>query len=375
MSWAPHSRGEAIDLPQADTNFLSLQRDAAGRRSPQGPIFIIGYMRSGTSLLYTLLNQHPLIALLYESSLPLLRLHFSFRKRSTTWLQRWDLRYNITSRHGLEFSSIDRAVPDTRTAVKTICEAYAVQKGAVIWGDKSPEYYSSLIPIALDFPDARFIVIWRNPVAICSSILRAGRSAPGFARTWQVYRALLGSREMKKETDRLLAQGARVHQLQYEELVTDPTAVMKNICEFLEIHFDNEMVSLEKADRTPIQDAAQHALVKGIKIVSERASSAELPANLEEKFQRYIHMWRKQTGGLWPAYPKRCVATKSPSAVERALDQVLYGLYRAVHFTALLFYSFAPLSVLRIYQAFRTRSVANKSTQGDLANAGRIQGT
>ncbi|MCU1303513.1 MAG: Sulfotransferase family, partial [Candidatus Sulfotelmatobacter sp.] len=34
-----------------------------------GPIFVVGIWRSGTSLLYTLMNQHPQIALTYESDL------------------------------------------------------------------------------------------------------------------------------------------------------------------------------------------------------------------------------------------------------------------------------------------------------------------
>ena len=38
-----------------------------------GPVFVVGIWRSGTSLLYTLLNQHPLIALMYEADLPLLK--------------------------------------------------------------------------------------------------------------------------------------------------------------------------------------------------------------------------------------------------------------------------------------------------------------
>jgi hypothetical protein len=31
-----------------------------------GPLFVLGMWRSGTSLLYALLNQHPQIALMYE---------------------------------------------------------------------------------------------------------------------------------------------------------------------------------------------------------------------------------------------------------------------------------------------------------------------
>ena len=34
-----------------------------------GPVFVVGMWRSGTSLLYALLNQHPQIGLMYESDM------------------------------------------------------------------------------------------------------------------------------------------------------------------------------------------------------------------------------------------------------------------------------------------------------------------
>ena len=34
-----------------------------------GPLFVVGMWRSGTSLLYALLNQHPQIGLMYESDM------------------------------------------------------------------------------------------------------------------------------------------------------------------------------------------------------------------------------------------------------------------------------------------------------------------
>ena len=37
-----------------------------------GPLFVVGMWRSGTSLFYALLNQHPQIKLMYEDELPLL---------------------------------------------------------------------------------------------------------------------------------------------------------------------------------------------------------------------------------------------------------------------------------------------------------------
>jgi hypothetical protein len=37
-----------------------------GERPCSNPVFVVGVFRSGTSLLYALLNQHPRVALMYE---------------------------------------------------------------------------------------------------------------------------------------------------------------------------------------------------------------------------------------------------------------------------------------------------------------------
>jgi hypothetical protein len=42
------------------------------------PVFVVGVWRSGTTLLYSLLNQHPDLRLFYESDLPVLWPMFRF---------------------------------------------------------------------------------------------------------------------------------------------------------------------------------------------------------------------------------------------------------------------------------------------------------
>ena len=57
----------------------------------RGPLFVIGIWRSGTSLLYALLNKHPQISLLYEGDLYCLRPLFWIPRAASSWLARWDL--------------------------------------------------------------------------------------------------------------------------------------------------------------------------------------------------------------------------------------------------------------------------------------------
>src|SRR6266496_3666877 len=73
----------------------------------QGPLFLVGIWRSGTSLLYTLMNQHPEIALLYEADLPMLRPLFFLRRKKAEWLARWDFWNDSLLRHRIDVAKIE----------------------------------------------------------------------------------------------------------------------------------------------------------------------------------------------------------------------------------------------------------------------------
>src|SRR5579863_7407788 len=68
----------------------------------RGPLFVSGVWRSGTSLLYALLNQHPDIRLFYEGDLPVLWPMFHVGYSRKNWLERWEYWNAAVSRHGLD---------------------------------------------------------------------------------------------------------------------------------------------------------------------------------------------------------------------------------------------------------------------------------
>src|SRR5580704_13879540 len=119
--------------------------------SASGPLFVVGIWRSGTSLL----NQHPLIALLYEGELPVMRALFSGGHAKSDWLERWDFWNQGASRHGIDGSAIAPGL-DIRSTTEAVCKQYAARKGAAIWGCKSPQYYDCLPQLAGEFPNAKF---------------------------------------------------------------------------------------------------------------------------------------------------------------------------------------------------------------------------
>src|SRR5579864_2070632 len=225
-----------------------------------GPVFVVGIWRSGTSLLYTLLNQHPQIALTYESDLFLLRSLFRGGAKKSDWLERWEFWNSALSRHKVETDALAGEFVDYQSAATTVWKQYA--PGA-LYGDKSPNYFDSLQQLADDFPNARFIVIWRDLADTCRSIVRAGRGSNFFAKRGITHRALVGYGRLKRDCDALTRRGVALHQIQYEEMIQSPDLVMQGICWFLQIPFESRMASLEGADRSAIYEAPQHAGVKG----------------------------------------------------------------------------------------------------------------
>jgi hypothetical protein len=333
------------------TESATIDHQPVSHSAFSGPLFVVGMWRSGTSLLYALLNQHPQIALMYEGDLPLMWPLFLGGKSKADWRERWEFWNSAFSRHQLPRGKFPAEVAGVRAATELAYREYA---GDAIWGCKSPSYHDSMEQLARDFPAARFIVIYRNPADICRSIVRAARKASWFSRSGMTLRALLGYAEMKKGADRLAEQGGQVHLLQYEELVREPEGVLKGICEFLQIPFDPRMVSLENAERSAIYEADHHANVKGKKIRPTGPREEVLPPALKKKIERYTHLWREEYAGAWPAYGEPDVSTAgNPNWLERLSDFLLYRSYRILDQAVLLLYCFAPLSVLRTYREMK----------------------
>ena len=337
--------------------------------STSGPLFVVGIWRSGTSLLYTLLNQHPQISLLYEGELPVMRPLFAGGSAKSDWLTRWEFWNQGPSRHGIDGSTIPPSM-DIRSTTEAVCRQYAERKGATIWGCKSPQYYDCLPQLAQEFPNAKFIVIWRDPTPICSSIVRAAAGSHYFARRGMILRALLGLEELKRGCEELVRQGAAVHQLHYEDLTRDPAAEMTAICSFLQIPFDPRMLSLEDADRSAIYLDEHHSLVNGKGIVSSARRPEALSTSAKHKIQRYVRWWKDQSNGQWPVHPRQTEAgTPAPGLFERWRDKILYFWFARYESLGLWIYSFLPLWILSAYRTVRNRVATASQVQATSENA------
>src|SRR5437588_8383677 len=73
----------------------------AGSPQTDGPLFVISMWRSGSSLLYALLNKHPDVGLMYEADLILIRSVFLKPAALCDWPRRWQFWNQAFERHGL----------------------------------------------------------------------------------------------------------------------------------------------------------------------------------------------------------------------------------------------------------------------------------
>jgi Sulfotransferase family len=315
-------------------------------------LLVVGVWRSGTSLLYALLNQHPQISLMYEGELALLWPLFRWRGGSQ-WLERWNLWNQALSRHRLDAASFSPGIRELAAACDAAYWAVAKPKRARFRGEKFPSYHDRLPVLGRLFPQARFILIWRSPLGICDSIARAAKTSAWNRRIGLLHRALLGCEQMLLGARQLRANGVRVHQLTYSGLTADAEAELRKICEFLEIAYEPTMAELGSADRSAVYTGEHHNLVHSERVRPEGSLSEALDPKFQRKIERYLVRWRRIYGEEWLAHSGSVPQGKEPDTLELMADRVFYGALRAWDFAVIVAFCFAPIKLWQGYRALK----------------------
>lgn len=216
------------------------------------PVFIVGMPRSGTTLIATMLDAHPRIAISAPEShfldwwlpeyghLDLSRPEdFDLFWREFTLDDRWP-HYGIERRPTRE-AILARDRVDHRAFFDTILRQYAARFGKPRRGEKTPAHFWHLDTLFEWFPDARLIFTVRDPRAVVASLVKVPWHHNYYfahAQTW---------RECMKILERR-ASDPRVYPLRYEDLVRDPEGTLRPLCEWLGEDFDPRMIEREGAD-------------------------------------------------------------------------------------------------------------------------------
>lgn len=248
------------------------------------PIFIVGYSRSGTSLLRLMLNAHPRIHIAQESAFyQWLR---PDRLRSCTGARDWFSGYARTASFRLlllDPATIAAAIPIDlpRSAagpviLPLLLSAKARRLGRARWGDKTPLHSQRLDAIFADFPDARVIHVTRHPVATVGSILRM---------PWGSHSALLNAVLYRGVTEAVARFADRVLVVRLEDLIAQPAGVLARVLDHVGEPWDDRVLQHDRYADTS-EDPPLPWLTQAAAPVDRGARAPELARALVRPVER-----------------------------------------------------------------------------------------
>lgn len=203
-------------------------------------IFLVSQPRAGSTLTQKILGTHSKI---HTTSEPWLMLHPLYAFRETGY--KADYNEELARAAVCEFfSSLPDECDSYFNAVAQVYSRLYEQamspSGKSYFLDKTPRYYNIIPELYKTFPEAHFIILLRNPLAILSSIIN----------TW-VGDKWLGLRNFKHDLvaapslliDGIDTLGIKATLLHYEEILNDPSETFKSLCMKLDIDFEPDMLN------------------------------------------------------------------------------------------------------------------------------------
>ena len=254
---------------------VDLAKASTTESSTDSPVFIVGMSRSGTTLLSRMLDEHSQIAILPETWMYVVLDRFGCLKEfSDTWQaslffnEVWqNLRYyrdpaaQVLAREALR---VGRYEGPTAPILERFGRAYAKERNAKIWGEKTPAHALWLPQIRALFPEARILFMVRDPRDVLVSYDdrwdKSERDTEYLASTASL---------LKYYMNHLLRHPTfppdQIRWLRYESLVADPATELQKICDFLGVDFEPSMLAFYHRHANvehETSDGKHHALLK-----------------------------------------------------------------------------------------------------------------
>ncbi len=212
--------------------------------------FVLGFQRSGTTMLRLMLNAHPSICVPHETF---------FIAPISARLESFGSLEDVAARERLldaiaddswvrkgEFMTPegrDAAMRETTFAamVARLFEAQAARAGKPVWGDKTPAYTQHADLLARMFPEARFVHLVRDVRDVASATKRVSwgtNDVETLAINWTL------ATMVADRVGYVLAE--RYLRVRYEDLVSDPPTWIEKICAHLGVAFDPAVLNFHR---------------------------------------------------------------------------------------------------------------------------------
>ncbi len=229
------------------------------------PFFIVGFQRSGTTLLRLMLDNHPELAVpldtvglwaRYESRLGeygSMEDDAGCRRLITDLLaeeriQLWEA--PLTA----ETVLAHRRRPGYAGIMEAFHLAYAAHHGKRAWGDKDPGNMERIDQLSRWFPECRIIHIIRDGRDAC---LSQTKQDFGFDDLFECAVAWREQVEWVRRIGGILGP-ARYAEVRYEDLVAQPETELRRVCAFLEVAWQPAMLQYHRDVKRSVPDSKRH---------------------------------------------------------------------------------------------------------------------
>jgi Sulfotransferase family len=181
------------------------------------PIFVVGTMRSGSTLFRLVLDAHPNIAICEETG-------FVGGLMAAKEIPNWARGRNWFERLGFTEQEFDARLRDFYSGM---FERHARSQGKSRWGEKTPFHSRYIAQMAALFPEAVFVAIVRHPGAVTQSLVDKFHYETSDAVTyWDSTNKEILRRGLELADDRFAL-------LRYEDLVEHSEETLHELVDFL----------------------------------------------------------------------------------------------------------------------------------------------
>jgi hypothetical protein len=211
------------------------------------PFFVIGFQRSGTTLLRVMLDSHPEVAIPLDVTGLWSRISQKHGDRLDSPAESRRLIESLLAEERIKLWQVPlsaedieghRVLPGFPGIMDAFYRAYAAHRGKRRWGDKDPGNILRIHEIDRWFPTARFVHIIRDGRGACLSHL--GQEF-GFDDVLHCAEAWREQVWWVRRIGQILGP-TRYHELQYEGLLASPEAELRRLCGFLDLDYSPAML-------------------------------------------------------------------------------------------------------------------------------------
>ncbi|HXY71105.1 MAG TPA: sulfotransferase [Actinomycetota bacterium] len=205
---------------------------AAGAASDPTPLFLLSLPRSGSTLLQRVLATHPEVGTVPE---PWLLLPQLYARRGAGVYAEYG--YGPSSRAIDAFADGLPGGSDAydRELREFVLHLYRLAAGgAPYFLDKTPRYHLVADELITLFPEAKVVVLWRNPLAVVASIVETWAGGRWTFGRWHV--------DLHEGLESLVRAAGRhagqVHSVRFEDLVREPDSSWPGLMRYLDLPHD-----------------------------------------------------------------------------------------------------------------------------------------